>query len=402
MRHQLEHLFPNLRVYVPAVPSGQRLEEGVVGLFDLDGETAARVAQVAAEAKALVEHFGAEVVMIRELPSLLSPLRQSLLALLAQVNGDYSALMARATDESSAEVVRWQLPDGPAERQDGYIVCDRYFRFVRVRELPLRAWLGSLALVALAVVEDLPHTLLNWDEMVALLKGMAVYFAAFGPAGDVAARAGSERTAEWPLPWQSEVETAGRTVAIAYFRLLVGHHWWQQLTILAREYFERSAAAFAAGEDDEAAHWLQQATWLFRSTTACMWFASIFPQHTYQAELRPTMVETDSVDAQQQHLSYNLLKEGIRQLKRSLEERTTPLSGLAFKAVKEFYEVYLQDMEQHILIASSKVGMDASLAQKVWQRDLPPNLRTKNAMDLLRDMAGMRQKEWQKVLNAKT
>ena len=38
--------------------------------------------------------------------------------------------------------------------------------------------------------------------------------------------------------------------------------------------------------------------------------------------------------------------------------------------------------------------MDASLAQKVWQSQMPPNLRLKNAMDLLRDMSSMRAKEW--------
>lgn len=409
MNHKLEAVFPQLRVYVPAVPTGRTLQQTIIGLSELDGDTLSYTAQVAAAAKDLVAHFSSQAVTAGELPALLAPMRHSLHALLANLNSDYRALLAHATDETNAESVRWLLPaDSPAERQHGYIVCDRYFRFVRVRDLPAGEWLGSLAFVALALVDDLPHALLNWDEMIALLKGLSLYFAWIVSAAEYTLPTPPPPAAptNWPQPWQSEAETVGRTVAIAYYRLLVGHHWWQHLTILARDCFERSAAAFAQGDDEAGTHWLGQATWLFRSTTACMWYASIFPLHTYQTELRPTMVETDAVDAQAQHLAYNLLKQAINQLKHTLDERNSlgnsPLSGQAHQAVKEFYEVFVQDMEQHILIASSKVGMDASLAQKVWQHTLPPNIRPKNAMDLLRDMATMRQREWQKLLNPKT
>jgi hypothetical protein len=134
-----------------------------------------------------------------------------------------------------------------------------------------------------------------------------------------------------------------------------------------------------------------------------MWYASIFPLQTYQTELRPTMVETDSIDAQQQHLTYNLLKHGIKRFKTVMETRVTnnqPLhSEQTYTILKQFHEYYVQDMEQHILVASSKVGLDASLAQKIWQSKLPANVRAKNAMDLLRDMAGLRRKDWQKVLS---
>lgn len=408
MSHKLHDVFPTLKVYVPAVLTGKRLKDSIIGLESLDKETLAFVANVANQANSLLEHFGSNVVTSGELPSLFFPLQQSLYELLQHVHADYQALTLRATDVMSEETVRWQLPDGTPELHNGYNVCDHYFRFVRVKDMQAREWLGTLAFVSLAVVEDLPHTLLNWDEEISLLAALTEMFSWILPEGmEVESNSQSGKkplVAEVKLPlWQSEAENVGRTISIAYYRLLIGHHIWQHFNIFARECFEHSADEFAKGNDQQGTQWLWKATRLFRGTTASMWYASIFPLQTYQAELRPTMVETDSIDAQQQHLTYNLLKQAIKQFKATLEERVAtnqPLqSEQAYTVLKQFHEYYVQDMEQHILVAASKVGLDASLAQKIWQSKLPANTRAKNAMDLLRDMAGLRRKDWQKVLS---
>ncbi|MFN8413697.1 MAG: hypothetical protein U0Z26_15045 [Anaerolineales bacterium] len=408
MSHKLHDVFPTLKVYVPAVLTGKRLKDSIIGLESLDKETLALVANVASQASSLLEHFGSNVVTSGELPGLFAPVQQSLYELLQHVHADYQALTLRATDAMSEETVRWQLPDGTPELHNGYNVCDHYFRFVRVKDMQAREWLGTLVFVSLAVVEDLPHTLLNWDEEISLLAALTEMFSWILPEGmEVESNSQSGKkplVAEAKLPlWQSEAENVGRTISIAYYRLLIGHHIWQHFNIFARECFEHSADEFAKGNDQQGTQWLWKATRLFRGTTASMWYASIFPLQTYQAELRPTMVETESIDAQQQHLTYNLLKQAIKQFKITLEERVAtnqPLqSEQAYTVLKQFHEYYVQDMEQHILVAASKVGLDASLAQKIWQSKLPANTRAKNAMDLLRDMAGLRRKDWQKVLS---
>lgn len=408
MSHKLHDVFPTLKVYVPAVLTGKHLKDSIIGLESLDKESLALTARVAGNANDLLGHFGSSVVTLAELPALFAPLQKSLTDLLEHVQVDYQALTVRGTDTMSEETVRWQLPDGTPELHHGYNVCDHYFRFVRVKDMQAREWLGTLAFVSLAVVEDLPHTLLNWDEEISLLAALTEMFSWILPEGMEAES--NLQSGELPvssetrLPlWQSEAGNVGRTVSIAYYRLLIGHHIWQHINIFARECFEHSADEFAKGNDEEGTRWLWKATRLFRGTTASMWYASIFPLQTYQAELRPTMVETDSIDAQQQHLTYNLLKQGIKQFKLTMEERVAtnqPLqSEQAYTVLKQFHEYYVQDMEQHILVAASKVGLDASLAQKIWQSKLPANTRTKNAMDLLRDMAGIRRKDWQKVLS---
>lgn len=408
MSHKLHDVFPTLKVYVPAVLPGKRLKDSIVGLDTLDKETLLQVSRVAGDAGQLLGHFGANVVTLVELPALFAPLQRSLSDLLESVQADYQALTVRGTEALSEETVRWQLPEGTPELHHGYNVCDHYFRFVRVKDMKAREWLGTLAFVSLAVVEDLPHTLLNWDEEIALLASLTEMFSWILPEGmeaESSLQSGKPPiSSETSLPlWQSEAKNVGRTISIAYYRLLIGHHIWQHINIFARECFEHSADEFAQGNDEEGTRWLWKATRLFRGTTASMWYASIFPLQTYQAELRPTMVETDSIDAQQQHLTYNLLKQGIKQFKLTMEERAAsnkPLhSEQTYTVLKQFHEYYVQDMEQHILVASSKVGLDASLAQKVWQSKLPANTRTKNAMDLLRDMAGIRRKDWQKVLS---
>lgn len=401
MSHKFHDSFPDRVVYLPAVPAEKCLADVLSGLNTLDDLIRAAIAGVVNAGNQVIEHFGQQVVTADEVREQLSPLDAALAHLFGLTQADYQAMRAANQNDTSAEAVRWLLPNETEEIQHGYSVCDNYFRFVRVRDMSARAWLGSLAFVALSVVEDLPYILLNLDETLALLNAITIQFAWSLPDGEFSTPALPARPTPTP-PWQSEVDAHGRTVAIAYFRLLVGHHIWQHFSVMARELFDESAQAFAAQRDTEATEKLWKATHLFRGTTATMWYASIFPRKIYQNELRPTMVETDAIDAQVQHLTYNLLKLSIKKLKATLEARIQsgqPLqSQRAFEILQEFYELYVQDMEQHVFVAHSRVWLDSSLAQKVWQAKLPPQSRTKNAMDLLRDMAVLRRKDWQKIL----
>jgi hypothetical protein len=275
---------------------------------------------------------------------------------------------------------------------------------------------AQLARTALYVVEDLPHTLLLGDDALALLSGLRTALGMLARDGDATPGPDEEEVddfdpcapksfaaakeivyAAWPPPWRADPKI-GRDASIAWWRLLVGHQYWNLLLFFARDAAEQTARAFAEGDDDRGATLLRQTAVLFRATTACMWFSSAFPIALYHDVLRPTMEEGEAIDAQAQHISYALLKRAIVAMKSALETRhgkdRSRWPDLVFKAAREFVEVYLQDMEQHIRVAASKVGMDASLAQKVWQRDLPPTMRTKNAMELLRDMASMRARDW--------
>lgn len=402
MSHKFRDSFPEQVVYIPAVPEGSRLAESLIGLQALDPAIQQSIANIVHAGNQLIEHFSLQVVISAEVNERVSPLCAALAALLEQVQGDYQSMASTHNNDTSAETVRWLLPQGSEELHNGYNVCDKYFRFVRVREMSTRAWLGSMAFVSLSIVRDLPYILLNLDETLALLNAITIQFAWFLPQ-ELPATPQQPTNLEQTPPWQSEVDNLGRTISISYFRLLVGHHIWQHFNVMARELFEESAAAFAAGQDEDATEKLWKAARIFRGTTATMWYASIFPRKIYQDELRPTMVETDSIDAQVQHLTYNMLKHGIKKLKMAIESRMEAgkllQSQRAYETLHEFYELYVQDMEQHILVATSRVWLDSSLAQKVWQSKLPPKTRPKNAMDLLRDMAGLRRKDWQKVLS---
>ena len=411
MNHHLSALFPELVVHIPAALPAHTLQSTLLCEPPLTGAEAAALHTVALSAQSVVARLTHDVVLAPELPTLLWPLRLALAGACECFGDAFTSLTVANNAATSAAASAWLMPQLSAQELHDYTICDEYFRFVRVRDMTQRQLAAQIAITSLGIIDDLPYMLLNLDEMTALLNAVAILFGAvwkgLAPLAhqvheardeDAATGAAIPAGSHWPAPDAATAGAAPRDVRIAYRRLIAGHHFWNLTTLFCADTFLHGEAAFARGDDEAGAHLLRQAAMLIRAGTAAMWFASIFPMSLYQSALRPTMAETETRDGSTQHLTYTMEKIALTRLREALTARfganKAQWPDLVYMAMKDFYEMFMQDMEQHILIASSKVGMDASLAQKVWQSEMPSTLRLKNAMDLLRDMAAMRAREW--------
>ena len=124
-----------------------------------------------------------------------------------------------------------------------------------------------------------------------------------------------------------------------------------------------------------------------------MWYAADFPRAFYTQHIRPSMVATlapggFSGDQNPDHARMS------RARRETLIDTfgTTPArwpSPLQ-EAVRDFHATNVEDNEHHMLIAAAKVGQDMSLAQASWQDQLPPHMRSRSAVDVLRRMTNAR------------
>ena len=77
-----------------------------------------------------------------------------------------------------------------------------------------------------------------------------------------------------------------------------------------------------------------------------------------------------------------------------------PLAALPTRlrsAFMNFHEADIVDSEHHLIIAAHKVGTDQSLAQKEWQAELPDHIHRQKAVDVLREMAESKRREFSGV-----
>ncbi|MER7469097.1 hypothetical protein, partial [Streptomyces sp. NPDC097981] len=176
------------------------------------------------------------------------------------------------------------------------------------------------------------------------------------------------------------------------YRWRVGHHLFSFSTIFCRHFLMAAAGPFRASPERVAAL-IEDARISLRGTTAAMRYAANMSQGAYLDVIRPSMEAAwPGGFSGTQHLDYERLKRAREDTRQALLSEYGQLPAdwpqevrLAFGG---FCETEVEDLEQHTLIAASKVGTTSSLLTAAaggasdWA-----------AVKQLRSMANKRQRE---------
>src|SRR5690606_16911090 len=95
-----------------------------------------------------------------------------------------------------------------------------------------------------------------------------------------------------------------------------------------------------------------------------------------------------------QNAEFNRFKMAKESLKTVLRSQRGTLSPNIEVAVRQFVEMYVQDGEHHVLLASAMAGNSPSIAQDEWLKDLPDGTPMQSAVDFLRNMVLARRGEF--------
>jgi nitrite reductase/ring-hydroxylating ferredoxin subunit len=95
-----------------------------------------------------------------------------------------------------------------------------------------------------------------------------------------------------------------------------------------------------------------------------------------------------------QNAEFNRFKVVKENLKVILRAKQGQLSLQVEQVLRQFVEMYVQDGEHHVLLASAMTGNGPSIAQEVWMEDLPDGTPVQSAVDFLRNMVISRRAEF--------
>ncbi|MBP7961861.1 MAG: hypothetical protein KBG20_00205 [Caldilineaceae bacterium] len=285
-------------------------------------------------------------------------------------------------------------------------VYDDYFGVVRVPEMGLLPLLGQVVRTSQAILRDLPYTLLDRTQIVMLAANIGRMLAAVsqrlsegeGNSAPAASRADDRQV--YHRGWQQTATPEGWSETVAFYRWKLGHHFFDLCTIFCGDALGQAHAAIAKGDEPIAVTQLALADAFLRGTTAAMWYAGDFPANLYRDVVRPSMIMPGKASgfSGDQNADYNRMKDAKERLKAFLCQHYGPdLAGLSprlRRAFLQFHEADIEDNEHHLIIAAHKVGMDQSLAQKEWQDELPAHVHRQMAVDVLREMAESKRREF--------
>ncbi|MEO1287772.1 MAG: Rieske (2Fe-2S) protein, partial [Chloroflexota bacterium] len=145
-------------------------------------------------------------------------------------------------------------------------------------------------------------------------------------------------------------------------------------------------------------HHRQEHLAFLRAGIACEWYAANFSSEIYADIVRPSMKMQDVPGGDgfsgDQNAEFNRFKIAKEHLKTTLRDKRGQLTPHIEQAVRQFVEMYVQDGEHHVLLASAMTGNGPSIAQEEWLKDLPDGTPMQSAVDFLRDMVLARRAEF--------
>lgn len=291
---------------------------------------------------------------------------------------------------------------------DACAVYDSYFGVVRLHPMTLLQLAAQVARTAQAVLRDLPYTLLDRTQIVMLVANIGRMLATLAQhlptsSGNPmpAQKSGAEMRRAYAQCWeQNKADSAEWSQTVAFYRWKVGHHFFNLCAIFCADALRCVCAAIAEGDEQTGEAQLALADSFLRGTTAAMWYAGDFPVNLYRDSVRPSMAMPgkSSGFSGDQNADYNRMKDAKERLKEFLRQAYGPhLAGLPPRlrgAFMNFHEADIEDSEHHLIIAAHKVGTDQSLAQKEWQAELPGHIHRQKAVDVLREMAESKRREF--------
>ncbi len=349
----------------------------------------------------------------------LSAVREQIILIRAMLNEiyeatfpDYARLGEQYTMQSNRDVQNKSLPDFDRHHLEGYIVYDEYFSIIRVPEMTAPQLLCQCVATTYALLGDLPYTMLAREEVEVLFMALYKMFHIFlvedidgippVPAHYVGEEHRNLQATE--VLWNTLATDNLQRRNIAMFRWLVGHHLFDLITIFLTRSVHDAVDALQQGDEETVVTQLDYASTFLRAGIACEWYAANFSSQIYSEIVRPSMAQQDVPGGDgfsgDQNAEFNRFKHAKEVLKRALRNRQ--LSPMVEQAVRQFVEMYVQDMEHHVLLASAMAGNSPSIAQEEWQKGLPEGQHVQSAVDFLRDMVSARRAEFSKAKDDET
>jgi hypothetical protein len=272
----------------------------------------------------------------------------------------------------------------PTAPLDKFKIYDDYFDVVRYDAAPPIVFVDQLLLALRSQICDLANSQVAYSELQIGVKAMATMLSL------LCQKANSTIDTTHSLIELSAISpniNLSDPDAAAIERWKVGH-----ITFAYNLMFSIDELQNAMSSSNPEQHILNAAN-LFRASTAAMWYASVFSAKTYMEVIRPSMVSTKAPGGFSGHQNREFAK-----FKRQKDiffnhygnnEIDNPL---LIKSLKRFADIYLQDGEQHILLAAAMVEDKTSLVQDDVTKQYGIRM-CKSAVELLRDIQMLRSQE---------
>lgn len=301
-------------------------------------------------------------------------------------------------------------PELNAAMVEACAIYDRYFQVERVAAMRFDTFVGQVAESTCNLLYDLPYTLLDRGQLAQIVATIGAMFATIQaklspvsqstPATSSVELAPATTSPYHALWQQAKAQSPAWTEQVAFYRWQVGHHFFDLCAIFCTDALQATECAIREEAIQAGVHSLEQAETFLRGTTAAMWYAGDFSAQIYQQIIRPSMVLPGAPAgfSGDQNADYHRLKQTKLQLKKFLREcygnDLAAMPPLLHHALLRFHEADIENDEHHLLIAAHTVGADQSLAQKEWQAELPESVYKPTALDVLREMAERKRREF--------
>ncbi|MGM7441059.1 hypothetical protein [Streptomyces tunisiensis] len=294
-----------------------------------------------------------------------------------------SPLTEQRSSSSAEQILLEHLEDEHAAEVEKYVVYDKYFGVTRSRHYGAADLAREVSLTISRTLEDLAGAIIDVDEFDAIVDVSEIllrYCAGGAEAGSENGQSGISSSLKDPM-----------------YRWRVGHHFFAFSALMCRHALEA-----IAGRDplslQETVNLLADARISLRGTTAAMRYGANMSQQAYGDIVRPSMEAAwPGGFSGTQHLDYERLKRtreaALERLLREHGKSPSDWPAEVRVAFGAFCETELEDLEQHTLLAASKVGTGSSLLAEATGGS-----GALAAVKQLRSMAVKRQRDLAKYL----
>ena len=285
---------------------------------------------------------------------------------------------------------------GRAEAYEEYANYDSYFGFRRVSDLDQFQFMAQIVRTAHRILTELPMSTVGIDEVSAILDAIVAMLVWFVPATGHRTSDIKEPLSADQLSCQPDSSTRS-DVEYADYRWILGHHLFNLYTIFCRNALQVGVAAIDRGDPERASTAINDAAVFLRGTTAAMWFAGNFPATMYLRHTRPSMAKCSgkaSGFSGTHNLDYLRLRQAADSLTTAILRQAAPAAWpmMLRQAILRWFETEAEDVEHHVLIAASKVGIIPSLLQESVATYLPSGMMIPPAVEMLRELLTTRRK----------
>ena len=261
-----------------------------------------------------------------------------------------------------------------SELLERYRLYDAHFGIMRQDQMTWRELAHQTVVTLRRTVYDLCFTLLSREQYrILLVAAFSMLERMFPPA-----QTANATIADSP----DEIEpVAGRWRN--------GHHLFGLCCYFARESLHCALDAAEADRPQECSQQIYAAAKFLSATSATLAYTCDFPASNYLGQIRSAMPRGFSGTHNSDFNHFKLLKGKLQvALIRRWGNQPMQWPEEVLAAARHFRSIDLLDLEQHILVAASRIGLGASLKQALESSDHG------SAVEALREMAYARQHDF--------